>query len=44
MQDDAPLNWAHRNIILNCALSQAGAAHLQGGFGGHYWTVNMGNP
>jgi hypothetical protein len=44
MQDDAPLNWAHRNIILNCGLSQAGAAHLQGGPGGHYWTVNMGNP
>jgi hypothetical protein len=45
MQDDGgPLNWGHRNIILNCALSQAGAAHLQGGPGGHYWTVNMGNP
>lgn len=45
MQDDGgPLHWGHRNIILNCALSQAGAAHLQGGPGGHYWTVNMGNP
>jgi len=45
MQDDGgPLQWGHRNIILNCGLSQAGAAHLQGGPGGHYWTVNMGNP
>ncbi|KAA0084267.1 CAP domain-containing protein [Mycolicibacterium sp. P9-64] len=45
MQDDGgPLNWGHRNIILNCALSTAGAAHLQGGPGGHYWTVNLGNP
>jgi hypothetical protein len=45
MQDDGgPLAWGHRNIILNCALSQAGAAYLQGGPGGHYWTVNMGNP
>jgi hypothetical protein len=45
MQDDGgPLNWGHRNIILNCALSLAGAAYLQGGPGGHYWTVNMGNP
>ena len=44
MQDDGPLAWGHRNIILNCALSQAGAAYLQGGLGGHYWTVNLGNP
>jgi hypothetical protein len=45
MQDDGgPLNWGHRNIILNCALSQAGAAYMHGGPGGHYWTVNMGNP
>jgi hypothetical protein len=44
MQDDGPLAWGHRNIILNCALNQAGGAHLQGGPGGHYWTVNMGNP
>jgi hypothetical protein len=44
MQDDGPLAWGHRNIILNCALSQAGAAYLQGGPGGHYWTVNLGNP
>lgn len=44
MQDDGPLAWGHRNIILNCALSQAGAGYLQGGPGGHYWTVNMGNP
>jgi hypothetical protein len=45
MQDDGgALNWGHRNIILNCALSQAGAAYLQGGPGGYYWTVNMGNP
>ena len=44
MQDDGALAWGHRNIILNCALSQAGSAYLQGGPGGHYWTVNLGNP
>ncbi|MFD8828694.1 CAP domain-containing protein [Streptomyces sp. NPDC059605] len=44
MQNDAPFQWAHRNLILECGLTQAGAAHLQGGPGGHYWTVDMGTP
>ncbi|MGW5030770.1 CAP domain-containing protein [Streptomyces nigra] len=44
MQDDAPFQWGHRNLILDCGLTQAGAAHLQGGPGGHYWTVDMGTP
>jgi len=42
MQDDAPSNWDHRNLILNCDLMEAGAAHLTGGPWGHYWTVDMG--
>jgi hypothetical protein len=42
MQDDAPSQWGHRNLILNCAVQEAGADHLQGGPGGHYWTVDMG--
>ncbi|MEU4951289.1 CAP domain-containing protein [Streptomyces lavendulae] len=44
MQNDAPFQWGHRNRILDCGLTQAGAAHLQGGPGGHYWTVDMGTP
>ncbi|MET8746897.1 CAP domain-containing protein [Streptomyces sp. NPDC004728] len=44
MQNDAPFQWAHRNLILDCGLKQAGVAHLQGGPGGHYWTVDMGTP
>jgi hypothetical protein len=44
MQNDAPWQWGHRNLILNCTIGQAGAAHLQGGPGGNYWTVDMGNP
>jgi cysteine-rich secretory family protein len=42
MQDDAPSKWGHRNNILNCAIREAGGAHLQGGPGNHYWTVDMG--
>jgi hypothetical protein len=42
MQDDAPSGWGHRNLILNCTIREAGAAHFQGGPGSHYWTVNMG--
>ena len=44
MQDDAAFNWAHRNNILNCAITDAGASHLAGGPGGNYWTVDMGTP
>ncbi|MCM2387457.1 CAP domain-containing protein [Streptomyces albipurpureus] len=44
MQDDAPFQWGHRNRILDCGLAQAGVAHLQGGPGSHYWTVDMGTP
>jgi hypothetical protein len=44
MQNDADSQWGHRNLILNCALTQAGPAHLQGGLGGDYWTVDMGTP
>jgi len=43
MQDDAPSNWGHRNLILNCGLTDAGAAHFAGGPWGHYWTVDMGS-
>jgi uncharacterized protein YkwD len=42
MQDDAPSNWGHRNLILDCGLTDAGAAHLAGGPLNHYWTVDMG--
>jgi hypothetical protein len=42
MQDDGPSNWAHRNLILNCSLTDAGGAHFAGGPLGHYWTVDMG--
>ena len=43
MQNDASSAWGHRNIILNCSIREAGAAHLAGGPGGHYWTVDLGN-
>jgi hypothetical protein len=43
MQDDGgPNKWGHRNLILNCGLTDAGAAHFAGGPWGHYWTVDMG--
>lgn len=41
MQDDAPSQWGHRNLILNCTIQEAGGAHLAGDSGGHYWTVDM---
>jgi uncharacterized protein YkwD len=41
MQDDERFGWAHRNQILNCANTDAGASHLEGG-GNHYYTVDMG--
>ncbi|ORW71130.1 hypothetical protein AWC23_01035 [Mycobacterium saskatchewanense] len=44
MQDDGGANnWGHRNLILNCNLTDAGAAHFAGGPLGHYWTVDMGS-
>lgn len=44
MQDDGGKNnWGHRNLILNCGLTDAGAAHFAGGPRGHYWTVDMGS-
>lgn len=43
MQDDGGANnWGHRALILNCGLTDAGAAHFAGGPWGHYWTVDMG--
>jgi hypothetical protein len=42
MQNDAPSNWGHRKNILNCAYTDAGAAHLAGGVEGNYWVVDMG--
>jgi Cysteine-rich secretory protein family len=42
MQDDGDQQWGHRNIILDCNLSDAGAAHLAGGPWGNYWTVDAG--
>jgi hypothetical protein len=44
MQDDGDQAWGHRNIILDCNLSDAGAAHLAGGPWGNYWTVDAGTP
>jgi uncharacterized protein YkwD len=44
MQDDGDQAWGHRNNILDCNLSDAGAAHLAGGPWGNYWTVDMGTP
>lgn len=44
MQDDGGANaWGHRNLILNCGLTDAGAAHFVGGPWGDYWTVDMGS-
>ncbi|MGD1348664.1 CAP domain-containing protein [Mycobacterium seoulense] len=44
MQDDGGANnWGHRNLILNCGLTDAGAAHFVGGPDRHYWTVDMGS-
>ena len=43
MQNDESSQWGHRNIILNCAIREAGPAHLAGGPYGHYWTVDLGN-
>ena len=42
MQDDAAFGWGHRNAILRCETTDAGAAHLAGGPGGNYWTVDLG--
>jgi hypothetical protein len=44
MQNDGDQAWGHRNIILNCDLQQAGAAHGTGGKWGNYWTVDFGTP
>jgi hypothetical protein len=44
MQDDAAFGWGHRDAILNCGITEAGAAHLAGGPWGQYWTVDMGTP
>ncbi len=43
MQDDEHSNWGHRNIILDCSLSYAGASNYAGGPAGHYFTADMGN-
>src|SRR5215213_9430720 len=42
MQDDERWKWGHRNRILNCLVQEGGIAHLQGGSGGHYWTLDFG--
>jgi uncharacterized protein YkwD len=42
MQNDEIHKWGHRNIILDCDYTDAGAAHLVGGPWGHYWTVDVG--
>ena len=42
MQDDEKSNWLHRNSILDCGFTDAGAAHFAGGTAGHYWTVDLG--
>lgn len=44
MQDDGGQNkWDHRNMILNCSLTDAGAAHFTGGPLANYWTVDLGS-
>jgi hypothetical protein len=42
MQNDERSQWGHRNNILNCGYTDAGAAHLAGGPLGNYWTVDLG--
>jgi hypothetical protein len=42
MQDDEKSKWGHRNNILDCDFTDAGAAHLVGGPYPHYWTVDFG--
>jgi hypothetical protein len=42
MQNDEKSSWGHRNIILDCGYTDAGAAHLVGGPWNHYWTVDVG--
>jgi len=43
MSDDGGANnWGHRNAILDCGYTDAGAAHLTGGDLGNYWTVDLG--
>lgn len=44
MQNDANWGWGHRNAILRCETTDAGAAHLAGGPVGNYWTVDLGTP
>ncbi|WP_410479397.1 CAP domain-containing protein [Pseudonocardia sp. H11422] len=43
MQNDEKYGWEHRNHVLDCTTQDAGAAHLHGGSGNHYWTVDLGN-
>ena len=43
MQDDEHSAWGHRNIILDCSLTYAGASNYAGGPAGHYFTADMGN-
>lgn len=43
MQDDAASHWRHRNLILNCAIQEAGPGVPTASPGGHYYTVDMGN-
>jgi len=42
MQNDESSSWGHRNNILDCEFTDAGAAHFVGGPYNHYWTVDMG--
>jgi hypothetical protein len=44
MQNDENSQWDHRNAILRCETTDAGAAHLTGGPYGNYWTVDFGTP
>jgi hypothetical protein len=41
MSLDGP-GWGHRNLILNCGLTDAGAASFSGGSEGRYYTVDLG--
>jgi hypothetical protein len=42
MQNDESYAWGHRNNILNCGYTDAGAVSFAGGPWGHYWTVDLG--
>jgi hypothetical protein len=43
MQDDAASHWRNRNLILNCAIQEAGPGYRPRSSADEYQTVDMGN-